>query len=79
MYHLMKMMPLEVHDEEITRHRVASERKVNVLTYLVENLPVQSWWASKYYFCEMLAYVNLLGNLEKVLAYCFQNNVKIVF
>lgn len=46
-------------------------KKKLILDYLWENLRYHNWWAYRYYLCEALALVNVIGNY-----YLFLSNMK---
>ncbi len=37
------------------------QKKKLLLDYLYDNLKNHNWWAYRYFFCELLAFVNVLG------------------
>jgi hypothetical protein len=37
------------------------QKKRLLLDYLAENLKHHNWWAYRYFFCEFLALVNIIG------------------
>ncbi|XP_044730114.1 innexin shaking-B isoform X2 [Chrysoperla carnea] len=39
------------------------QKKKLLLDYLWENLRFHNWWAYKYYFCELLALINVVGQM----------------
>jgi hypothetical protein len=39
------------------------QKKKLLLEYLCDNLTYHNWWAYRYYFCEMLALVNVIGEV----------------
>ena len=46
------------------------QKKRLLLDYLADNLKHHNWWAYRYFFCEFLALVNIIGmqNSSKVFA-----------
>ena len=38
------------------------QKKRLLLDYLADNLKHHNWWAYRYFFCEFLALVNIIGN-----------------
>ena len=41
------------------------QKKRLLLDYLADNLKHHNWWAYRYFFCEFLALVNIIGKLFK--------------
>ena len=39
------------------------QKKRLLLDYLADNLKHHNWWAYRYFFCEFLALVNIIGEL----------------
>ena len=39
------------------------QKKRLLLDYLADNLKHHNWWAYRYFFCEFLALVNIIGKL----------------
>ena len=40
------------------------QKKRLLLDYLADNLKHHNWWAYRYFFCEFLALVNIIGKLD---------------
>ena len=40
------------------------QKKKLLLDYLYDNLKNHNWWAYRYFFCELLAFLNIIGKLE---------------
>ena len=38
------------------------QKKKLLLDYLYDNLKNHNWWAYRYFFCELLAFLNIIGN-----------------
>ena len=38
-----------------------NQKKKILLNYLWENLRYHNWWAYRYYLCELLAFLNVVG------------------
>lgn len=43
------------------------QKKKLMIDYLWENLRYHNWWAYKYYLCEVLALVNVIGEYTALL------------
>jgi hypothetical protein len=41
------------------------QKKKLMIDYLWENLRYHNWWAYKYYFCELLSLINVIGESKK--------------
>ena len=41
------------------------QKKRLLLDYLADNLKHHNWWAYRYFFCEFLALVNIIGKTSK--------------
>ena len=41
------------------------QKKRLLLDYLADNLKHHNWWAYRYFFCEFLALVNIIGKLHR--------------
>ena len=41
------------------------QKKRLLLDYLADNLKHHNWWAYRYFFCEFLALVNIIGKFLK--------------
>ncbi len=39
------------------------QKKKLLLDYLYDNLKNHNWWAYRYFFCELLALLNVLGTV----------------
>jgi hypothetical protein len=39
------------------------QKKKLLLDYLYDNLKNHNWWAYRYFFCELLAFLNIIGRL----------------
>ena len=39
------------------------QKKKLLLDYLYDNLKNHNWWAYRYFFCEFLAFLNIIGKL----------------
>lgn len=39
------------------------QKKKLMIDYLWDNLRYHNWWAYKYYFCEVLALINVIGKI----------------
>lgn len=39
------------------------QKKKLLLEYLCDNLTYHNWWAYRYYLCEVLALVNVIGEV----------------
>ena len=37
------------------------QKKKLLLDYLYDNLKNHNWWAYRYFFCELLAFLNIIG------------------
>ena len=37
------------------------QKKKLLLDYLYDNLKNHNWWAYRYFFCELLAFLNIVG------------------
>lgn len=37
------------------------QKKKLLLDYLYDNLKNHNWWAYRYFFCELLAFINIIG------------------
>ena len=42
------------------------QKKKLLLDYLYDNLKNHNWWAYRYFFCELLAFLNIIGKVQKV-------------
>ena len=40
------------------------QKKKLLLDYLADNLKHHNWWAYRYFFCELLAFLNVVGKTE---------------
>lgn len=40
------------------------QKKKLMVDYLWENLRYHNWWAYKYYFCELLSFLNVIGKVR---------------
>ena len=45
------------------------QKKKLLLDYLYDNLKNHNWWAYRYFFCELLAFLNIIGKFR--LGYCW--------
>ena len=43
------------------------QKKKLLIDYLWDNLRYHNWWAYRYFFCELLAFVNVVGASLKIL------------
>jgi hypothetical protein len=41
------------------------QKKRLLLDYLADNLKHHNWWAYRYFFCEFLALVNIIGKISQ--------------
>ena len=48
------------------------QKKRLLLDYLADNLKHHNWWAYRYFFCEFLALVNIIGKTSKNLWIIYQ-------
>ena len=39
------------------------QKKKLLLDYLYDNLKNHNWWAYRYFFCELLAFLNIIGKI----------------
>ena len=39
------------------------QKKKLLLDYLYDNLKNHNWWAYRYFFCELLAFINIIGKM----------------
>lgn len=39
------------------------QKKKLLLDYLYDNLKNHNWWAYRYFFCELLAFLNIIGTI----------------
>lgn len=44
------------------------QKKKLLLDYLYDNLKNHNWWAYRYFFCEVMAFANIIGRFEAVVA-----------
>lgn len=54
-----------------------NQKKKILLNYLWENLRYHNWWAYRYYLCELLAFLNVVGKLYNI--FFVSNNDWIIF
>ena len=48
------------------------QKKRLLLDYLSDNLKHHNWWAYRYFFCEFLALINIIGQFKTIsLEFCF--------
>ena len=40
------------------------QKKKLLLDYLYDNLKNHNWWAYRYFFCEFLAFLNIIGKMK---------------
>ena len=40
------------------------QKKKLLLDYLYDNLKNHNWWAYRYFFCELLAFLNIVGKIK---------------
>ena len=40
------------------------QKKKLLLDYLYDNLKNHNWWAYRYFFCELLAFLNIVGKFH---------------
>lgn len=40
------------------------QKKKLLLDYLADNLKHHNWWAYRYFFCELLAFLNVVGEYK---------------
>jgi hypothetical protein len=45
------------------------QKKKLLLDYLYDNLKNHNWWAYRYFFCELLALLNVLGTVHMHVLY----------
>ena len=43
------------------------QKKRLLLDYLSDNLKHHNWWAYRYFFCEFLALINVIGKYVKII------------
>ena len=43
------------------------QKKKLLLDYLYDNLKNHNWWAYRYFFCELLAFLNIIGKIQNFL------------
>ena len=43
------------------------QKKKLLLDYLYDNLKNHNWWAYRYFFCELLAFLNIVGKNQQIL------------
>ena len=56
------------------------QKKKLLLDYLYDNLKNHNWWAYRYFFCELLAFLNIIGKyLYYVCVWIEGENFVIVF
>ena len=48
------------------------QKKKLLLDYLYDNLKNHNWWAYRYFFCELLAFLNIVGKTLIVSGHCLQ-------
>ena len=42
------------------------QKKKLLLDYLYDNLKNHNWWAYRYFFCELLAFLNIVGKNQQI-------------
>lgn len=53
------------------------QKKKLLLDYLADNLKHHNWWAYRYFFCELLAFLNVVGKSSSSSAHssCFSSSL----
>ena len=54
------------------------QKKKMLLDYLWENLRFHNWWAYRYYLCEVLALLNVIGEFPSLGVSLFLRNSTII-
>lgn len=42
------------------------QKKKLLIDYLWDNLRYHNWWAYRYFFCELLALINVIGGCKRI-------------
>ena len=51
------------------------QKKRLLLDYLSDNLKHHNWWAYRYFFCEFLALINVIGTVQIMIRRALSNTI----